>query len=152
MIAGGVMGKIIKDTIHANGIDIGIYTQDFENEFISLKGTWEILHGVLSRQNQRPARDLIICSIRNHIWKYFWQMVMFHNTANGATASAMVYSISETAKLNHLRPYYYFRYTLTELPKFCDEQGKTSWHINPTSVILWCERYFFTVKSYKSNN
>ena len=30
------MGKIIKDTIHANGIDIRIYTQDFENEFISL--------------------------------------------------------------------------------------------------------------------
>lgn len=30
------MGKIIKDTIHANGIDIGIYTRDFENEFISL--------------------------------------------------------------------------------------------------------------------
>lgn len=30
------MGKIIKDTIHANGIAIGIYTQDFENEFISL--------------------------------------------------------------------------------------------------------------------
>ena len=30
------MGKIIKDKIHANGIDIGIYTQDFENEFISL--------------------------------------------------------------------------------------------------------------------
>ncbi len=36
VIAGGEMGKIIKDTIHANGIDIGIYTQDFENEFISL--------------------------------------------------------------------------------------------------------------------
>ena len=33
---GEKMGKIIKDTIHANGIDIGIYTQDFENEFISL--------------------------------------------------------------------------------------------------------------------
>ena len=30
------MGRIIKDTIHANGIDIGIYTQDFENVFISL--------------------------------------------------------------------------------------------------------------------
>ena len=36
MIVGGTMGKIIKETIHANGIDIGIYTQDFENEFISL--------------------------------------------------------------------------------------------------------------------
>lgn len=30
------MGRIIKDTIHAAGVDIGIYTQDFENEFISL--------------------------------------------------------------------------------------------------------------------
>ena len=33
---GGTMGRIIKDTIHAAGVDIGIYTQDFENEFISL--------------------------------------------------------------------------------------------------------------------
>ncbi len=33
---GGTMGKIIKDTLHAAGVDIGIYTQDFENEFISL--------------------------------------------------------------------------------------------------------------------
>lgn len=48
---------------------------------------------------------------------------MFHNTANGAVASALVYSISETAKLNNLRPYYYFKYILTELPNFCDEQG-----------------------------
>lgn len=28
--------KTIKETIHANGIDIGIYTTDFENEYISL--------------------------------------------------------------------------------------------------------------------
>lgn len=48
---------------------------------------------------------------------------MFHNTANGANASAMIYSISETAKLNELRPYYYFKYILTELPKHCDEKG-----------------------------
>jgi len=31
------MGKTIKkETIHAGGIDIGIYTTDFKNEFISL--------------------------------------------------------------------------------------------------------------------
>ena len=48
---------------------------------------------------------------------------MFHNTANGANASALIYSISETAKLNELRPYYYFKYLLTELPKHCDEKG-----------------------------
>ena len=28
--------KVIKETIHAQGIEIGIYTTDFENEFISL--------------------------------------------------------------------------------------------------------------------
>ena len=31
------MAKTIKkDTIHANGFDIGIYTTDFENEYLSL--------------------------------------------------------------------------------------------------------------------
>lgn len=29
-------GKQIKDTIHAKGIDISIYTNDFQNEFISI--------------------------------------------------------------------------------------------------------------------
>lgn len=29
-------GKTVKETIHAQGIEIGIYTTDFENEFISL--------------------------------------------------------------------------------------------------------------------
>lgn len=28
--------KPVKETIHAKGFDIGIYTTDFENEFISL--------------------------------------------------------------------------------------------------------------------
>lgn len=63
---------------------------------------------------------------------------MFHNTAKGASASAMVYSISETAKLNNLRPYYYFKYILTELPKLCDEQG----NINPADLdylMPWAE-------------
>lgn len=63
---------------------------------------------------------------------------MFHNTANGASANAMVYSISETAKLNSLRPYYYFRHILTELPKRCDVNGK----INPAELddlMPWSE-------------
>lgn len=63
---------------------------------------------------------------------------MFHNTANGASASASVYSISETAKLNNLRPYYYFKYILTELPKLCDEKG----NIDPAKLdylMPWSE-------------
>ena len=30
------MTKIVKDTIHANVFDIGIYTTDFQNEYISI--------------------------------------------------------------------------------------------------------------------
>ena len=48
---------------------------------------------------------------------------MFHDSVMGAQASAVIYSISETAKLNNLRPYYYFKHLLTELPKLCDEEG-----------------------------
>jgi hypothetical protein len=63
---------------------------------------------------------------------------MFHNTAKGAGASALVYSISETAKLNNLRPYNYFKYILTELPKYCDEKG----NIDPAKlddVMPWSD-------------
>jgi transposase len=36
---------------------------------------------------------------------------------NGATSSAIIYSIAETAKANNLKPYDYFEYLLTEIPK-----------------------------------
>lgn len=48
---------------------------------------------------------------------------LFFDSIRGAEASARVYSISETAKLNGLRPYHYFEYILTELPKLCDKDG-----------------------------
>ena len=48
---------------------------------------------------------------------------MFHDSIMGAQASAIIYSISETAKLNNLRPYYYFKHLLTGLPKLCNEKG-----------------------------
>ena len=57
---------------------------------------------------------------RREIGKKNW---MFHNSTKGADASAVIYSISETTKLNELRPYYYFKYLLTELPKLCGEDG-----------------------------
>lgn len=48
---------------------------------------------------------------------------MFFDSVRGAQASATIYSVSETAKLNNLRVYKYFEYLLTELPKLCDEKG-----------------------------
>ena len=40
----------------------------------------------------------------------------FCNTVKGAEASAMIYSITETAKLNNLNPYYYLEYLLERMP------------------------------------
>lgn len=45
-------------------------------------------------------------------------------SSNGARASAMIYSLVETAKANHLNVYQYFELLLTEIPK----------HMNDTSL------------------
>lgn len=42
---------------------------------------------------------------------------LFNDTVDGAKASAMIYSILQTAKANGLDPYAYMRHLLTELPK-----------------------------------
>lgn len=47
-----------------------------------------------------------------------WQMI---DTINGANASAVIYSIAETAKANNLKPYEYFEYLLSEIPKHMDD-------------------------------
>ena len=42
---------------------------------------------------------------------------LFSNSVHGAKASANLYSLFETAKLNRLEPYTYLRHVFTELPK-----------------------------------
>ena len=76
---GGTHLKTVKETIHAKGIEIGIYTTDFENEYISLTdiaryrssdpritihswlrsrdiieflGLWEVLHNSEFKRNE----------------------------------------------------------------------------------------------------
>lgn len=44
------------------------------------------------------------------------------DTIAGAEASAIIYRIAETAKANNLKPYDYFEYLLTEIPKHMDDQ------------------------------
>lgn len=43
-----------------------------------------------------------------------------HDTINVAKASAIIYSIVETAKANNLKLYDYFEYLVTELPEHQD--------------------------------
>ena len=54
------------------------------------------------------------------IGKKNWEMI---DTVNGATSSAIIYSIVETAKANGLKPFNYFEYLLTEIPKHADDKN-----------------------------
>ena len=54
------------------------------------------------------------------VGKKNWVMI---DTIAGAESSAMIYSIAETAKANHLKPYNYFQYLLTEILKHMDDHS-----------------------------
>lgn len=57
------------------------------------------------------------------------------DTINGAKASAIIYSIAETAKANNLKPYDYFEYLLSEIPNHMD--GKE--HSFLEDLLPWSE-------------
>ena len=48
------------------------------------------------------------------VGKHNWYVI---DTLRGAETSAISYSIAETAKMNQLKPYEYFKYLLEEIPK-----------------------------------
>lgn len=76
---------------------------------------WEKLitytqHGQLCIDNNRAERAVKPFVIGRKNW-------LFSNTASGAKASAILYSIIETAKANGLNPVRYVEHLLTEIPK-----------------------------------
>ena len=52
------------------------------------------------------------------IGKKNWQMI---DTISGAKASAIIYSIAETAKANNLKPYEYFEHLLSVIPEHMED-------------------------------
>lgn len=56
------------------------------------------------------------------IGKKNWEMI---DTINGATSSAIIYSIAETAKANNLKPYEYFEYLLIQIPAYMDDTDRS---------------------------
>ena len=56
------------------------------------------------------------------IGKKNWQMI---DTINGANASAIIYSIAETAKANNLKPYNYFEYLLSEISQHMEDTDRS---------------------------
>ncbi|MCS4308601.1 hypothetical protein M2404_002958 [Rheinheimera pacifica] len=66
--------------------------------------------GRLNIDNNRAERAIKPFVIGRKAW-------LFANTTSGATASAVLYSLVETAKINGLEPYDYLSRLLTELPR-----------------------------------
>lgn len=67
-----------------------------------------------------------------------WMVI---DTISGAKASAVIYSLVETAKANNLHIYRYFEYLLTELPKLKEftnakEESQAMEHLLPWSEAL----------------
>ena len=51
-----------------------------------------------------------------------WVMI---DIISGAKASAIAYSIAETAKANNLKPYEYFKYLLSVIPEHLDDTDRS---------------------------
>ena len=61
------------------------------------------------------------------VGKKNWMLI---NTIKGAQASAVCYSVAESAKMNNLRPYMYYKHLLSELPYRMDADG----NIDPATL------------------
>jgi hypothetical protein len=81
--------------------------------------------GNLSIDNNRAERAIKPFVIGRKNW-------IFSNTRNGAQASAVLYSLVETAKANGLTPFDYIKHLLDELPKQPDSID----HLLPWNVEL----------------
>ena len=81
-----------------------------------------LLDGNLEIHNNRSERSIRPFVIGRKGW-------LFANTPKGARASAVIYSIAETAKENGLVPFEYFKYLLERLPNLGDDdlEGLLPW-------------------------
>ena len=64
---------------------------------------------------------------------------LFAGTPKGAEASALLYSLIETAKANKLEPYAYLRYIFTEIPTASTLEGYEAllpWNLTPEQIIV----------------
>lgn len=61
---------------------------------------------------------------------------MMINTIAGADSRAIIYSIAKTAKANNLKPFDYFEYLLTEIPKHLAESDRNFCE----DLLLWSEK------------
>lgn len=92
----------------ASGLQYSVNQEEYLKVFLT--------DGEVPIDNSASERALRNFTIGRKNW-------MTINTVRGAQASAIIYSITETARANNLNVYYYISYLLTELPKIIDKDG-----------------------------
>ena len=85
--------------------------------------------GRIELDNNRAERSIKPFVIGRKNW-------LFANTPRGAKASAVVYSIVESAKENGLNPYSYLTYLFEKLPNLDSRDDETLDQLLPWNVIL----------------
>ena len=99
------MGKVLQKSKTWNGFTYSLNQEKYLKVFLE--------DGEVPMDNNAAEQ-----SIRSFcIGKKNWVLI---DTVTGARSSAIIYSIAETAKANHLKPYDYFKDLLTEIPKHLD--------------------------------
>lgn len=100
-------GQLPKSTT-AKGLSYCINQEEYLKVFLE--------DGEVPIDNSASERSIRTFCIGKKNWVLF-------DSIKGAQSSAVIYSISETAKLNNLSTYNYFKHLLTELPKLADRDG-----------------------------
>lgn len=103
-------GTVLPKSETAKGLNYSINQEEYLKVFLT--------DGEVPIDDSASERALRNFTIGRKNW-------MTINTVRGAQASAVIYSITETARANNLNVYYYIKHLLTELPQLVDEKGNT---------------------------
>ncbi len=99
---GGItMSKILKETIHANGVDIGIYTTDYEKEYISLTdiARHRSIDPRVTIHNWLRSRDVVeFLGLWEVLNNPTFKRIDFDTFKQDAGANAFVFSIKKWEK------------------------------------------------------
>lgn len=101
-------GHVLPKSETAKGLSYSINQEDYLNVFLT--------DGEAPIDDSASERALRNFTIGRKNWVTI-------NTVRGAKASAIIYSVTETARANNLNVYYYIKYLLTELPGLIDKNG-----------------------------
>ena len=96
-------GKVLPKGKTGEGLKYSINQEKYLRVFLT--------DGEVPLDNSASERSLKTFCVGKKNW-------ILIKSIKGAHASAVLYSITETAKLNNLNPYYYLEYLFTEMPQY----------------------------------